>query len=61
MPMVGEATTEELWKINAINNDKRNMLLSGKASKRSLIKIGKENDMATRNTLQVKLQRQEKK
>ena len=37
------------------------MLLSSKASKRSLIKIGKKNDIATRNTLLVKLQRQEKK
>ena len=43
------------------NNDKRNTLLSSKASKISLIKIGKKNDMTTINALQVKLQRQEKK
>ena len=55
MPMAGEVATEELWQINAINNGKRNTLLLGKISKRSLIKTGKE------NTLQAKLYRQNRK
>ena len=46
MPMAGEVATIELWRINVIkNNDKGNMLLLCKTSKRSLIKTERKNKL----------------